>query len=124
MAPSAGGALDVSTPLEQRAGAAVSSLMDEIFGNALTIWLAGIGAAVLAALAVRFTDRAVKRRLGHGRQNGAAAWALLTGVLQGTSWLLALAAALFVFAQIVALPAQQSSTMKASRSRMASKSAA
>jgi small-conductance mechanosensitive channel len=91
----------------------MSTLVSDVFGSTLTVWLAAIGAGVLAALVVRFADRAVKQRLGRGRQTGTAAWALLTGVLQGTSWLLALAAGLFVFAQIVVLPSGPSRIVNA-----------
>jgi small-conductance mechanosensitive channel len=84
----------------------MSSLVNQISGSLLTVWLAGIGAGVLAALVVRFADRAVKRRLGQGGKAGTAVGALLAGVLESTSWLAAGAAALFVFGEIAPLPAR------------------
>jgi small-conductance mechanosensitive channel len=79
--------------------------VDQISASALTLWIAGIGAGAIAALVVRFTDHALKRRLARSGRTGTAA-ALLAGVLESTSWLVAVAAALFVFGQIVPLPSR------------------
>jgi small-conductance mechanosensitive channel len=103
LAPTTGGALDVSATLERRASAAVSSLVNDILGSALGVWMIGIVAGLLAAPVVWSSDRAVKRRLLRSGKTGAAVAAILGGVFGGTSWLVVLAAALFVFGQIVPL---------------------
>ena len=82
----------------------MSSLVNDVLESALGVWLIGAAAGVLAALVVWLIDRSVKRRLSRSGNTGAAVAAILGGVFSSTSWLLVLAAAMFVFSQIVALP--------------------